>query len=200
MVSILHFALEFGAKIPLGEPFTVEKLKQYGKWRTVQRSLSRLTQSGEINKISKGIYAKPEIFKGHKVVMTGKQLIACIEDVTHEVVIVGGAHATNILGISTQAQVSEMYYWTGRSKIIDIEGQIVALRYINRKFVNKSHPLLELFLSSAYYLGNKLFTVESLKLVQKRLGKEKILELKTYLSMMPTWVMLVFQQYFAEVG
>jgi hypothetical protein len=185
------------AKFPLGEPFTVERLKQYGNWKTVQRSLSRMTQSGEINRISKGIYAKPEMFKGHKIVMTGKQLIDCIESVTHEAVVPGGAHATNILGISTQAQVAEMYYWTGRSKTINIEGQIVVLRYIGKKFVNKSHPLLELFLSSAYYLGNKLFTVESLKLAEKRLGREKILELKIYLPLMPTWVMLVFQEYFA---
>ncbi len=92
-----------------------------------------------------------------------------------------------------------MYYWTGRSKAINIEGKIITLCYINKKYANKSHPLLELFLSAAYFLGRKKFTIETLKLVEQRLGKNKILEMEEYLLVMPMWVMTVFRQYFSGI-
>ena len=189
------------AKFPVGHPFTVEMLKQpgQGNWKAVQRSLSRMTQSGELKRISKGIYTKPEILNGYTVVMTGKELIACIERTTHETVVTSGAQATNSLGITTQAQDLEMYYWTGRTKTITIGNKVIMLKYINKKFANKSHPLLELFLSAAYFLGKEMFTIRTIKLAEKTLGWVKISELMIYLPVMPTWVRKVFQQYFAGI-
>ena len=157
-----------------------------------------MTQAGELKRISKGIYAKKQALQEN--IRTGKELITCIEDVSHEVVIIGGIGATNALGISTQTQVNEVYYWTGRTKTINIGSKVITLQYINNKYANKSHPLLELFLSSAYFLGKELFTVQTIRLaVKKRLGWEKIAELKTYLPVMPTWVRKVFQQYFTGI-
>lgn len=195
-MSTTQFINKEIAKIPNGEPFTVENLKHYGKWPNIQRSLSRLTRSGEIRRIGKGIYAKPKIVKGIEIVRTGKLLVECIEKITHETVIISGAHAINILGISSQGQMQEMYYWTGRTKMLNVDGVLVKLQYINKKYVNKSDPLLELLLSSAYFLGKEMFTVETLKLVEHRVGREKILELKQYLPQIPKWVMIVFSQYF----
>lgn len=188
------------AKIPLGEPFTVRKLKTFGNWPTVQRSLSRMTKSGEIKRISKGVYAKPKMFRNYEIVKTGRLLIDCIENTTNETIVTSGGHATNLLGISTQSQLVELYYWTGRSKIINVNGKLLKFLHINKKFANKSHPLLELFLSSAYFLGKNLFTVENLKKAELRLGKENVLELKPYLPEMPIWVMLVFQEYFEGIN
>ena len=186
------------AKIPMGEPFTIEKLKQQGNWRTVQRSLSRMTKSGELKRLSKGIYAKPNVFQKNIVVHTGKELINCFERTTHKSVVTYGESATNILGISDQVQDLEMYYWTGRTKTIAIGNKVIMLKYINKKFANKAHPLLELFLSAAYFLGKGKFTVQTIRLaVKKRIGWDKIEELKIYLPIMPTWVRKVFQQYFA---
>lgn len=184
------------AKIPLGEPFTLEKFKQNAAWRNIQRLLSRLTKSGELTRIEKGIYAKPRIFKGVEVVRTGKPLIECIEQTTGETVVTSGPHAINILGISSQGQMHETYYWTGRSKAIDVDGVSIKLKYINKQYANKAHPLLELLLSAAYFLGKEMFTLEALSLVEQRLGKSRLFEMKQYLALMPKWVMLVFTQYF----
>ena len=201
-MSTAHMVRNKMAKMRVGEPFTLEILKQpgQGKWKAVQRALSRMIQSGELKRISKGIYAKPEIFKDKAIIMTGKDLIACIERTTHETVVTGGAYAINALGISKQAPDLEMYCWTGRTKTITIGNKIVMLKYINRKFANKAHPLLELFLSSAYFLGKEKFTVQTIRLAEKtKIGYVRIAELRDYLPVMPTWVRKVFEQYFAGI-
>jgi hypothetical protein len=183
------------AKIPNGEPFTSERFKTLGNWNTVRKNLSRLTENGQIIRIENGLYAKYKIYNGIKYIQTHEPLIKCIEEMNHETVVTAGTMAVNQLGLSTQCQMKEAYYWTGRKKTLQVGNRKITFHHINKKFANKSHPILELLLSAAYNLGKEHFTVESLRLIEKKLGKAVLIEMKPYLPQMPTWVMLVFNTY-----
>jgi hypothetical protein len=117
----------------------------------------------------------------------------------HEIIVTAGTMAVNQLGLSSQCQMKEAYYWTGRKKVFQVGSRKITFHHINKKFANKSHPILELILSAAYTLGKKHFTVESLKLIEKKIDKVKLLEMKEYLYQMPIWVMAVFHKYFKEI-
>jgi hypothetical protein len=187
-------------KIPNGDPFTTEAFKSLGSWESVRKTLSRMTKSGKLVRIEKGIYAKYKTYNGVKFIRTHTPLIKCIEQVSHETVVKAGTMAVNQLGISTQCQMREAYYWTGRKKVVKFGNYKINLHHINRKYANKSHPILELILSSAYTLGKEQFTVKALKLVELKLGVEPLLEMKQYLHIMPTWVMAVLNKYYETLS
>lgn len=186
------------AKIPNGEPFTMQRFKQLGNWSTVRKNLSRLTEAGKITRIENGLYAKYKTYNGIKFIQTHEPLVKCIEQMHHEIVMTAGTMAVNQLGLSTQCQTKEAYYWTGRKKVLQVGNRKITFHHINKKFANKAHPILELILSAAYTLGKEHFTLESLKLVEKKLGKATLLEMKEFLHQTPPWVMAVFHKYFKE--
>lgn len=186
------------AKIQNGEPFTTERFKSFGNWSTVRKNLSRLTEAGKITRIENGLYAKYKTHNGIKYIQTHEPLIKCIEQLNHETVVTAGTMAVNQLGLSTQSQMKEAYYWTGRKKILQVGTRKITLHHINKKFANKSHPFLELILSAAYTLGKEQFTMNSLKIIEKKLGTAPLLEMKQYLHQMPSWVMIVFYKYFKK--
>ncbi|MCC2624307.1 MAG: hypothetical protein K0R14_180 [Burkholderiales bacterium] len=195
--QLVYQAIE---KIPNGDPFTTESLKSLGSWESVRKTLSRLTKSGKLIRIEKGIYAKYETYNGIKFIRTHAPLIKCIEQVSHETVVKAGTMAVNQLGISTQCQMKEAYYWTGRKKVVQFGNYKINLHHINRKYANKSHPILELILSAAYSLGKEQFTINALKQVESKLGVETLLEMKHYLHQMPTWVMVVLNKYYETLS
>ncbi len=187
-------------KIPNGEPFTAEQFKHLGNWQNVRKVLSRLTKNGRLARIEKGIYGKYKTYHGIKFIRTNEPLVKCIEKVSHETVVKFGTLAINQLGLSTQCQAIEGYYWTGRKKVITVGKRKISFRHINKKYANKTHPILEIVLSSAYMLGKEQFTVESLKLAEIKFGKEVLLEMKMFLHLMPTWLKTIFNKYYGEAA
>ncbi len=193
--SIIYHEIE---RLPSSKPFTVGKFKQYATGVNLRKILSRLAKSGFIERITQSIYAKPEIYRGYKVISTGQALIECIEETTGETLVVHGAMAINQLGITTQLPMGEMYYYTGNNLTINVNHQEIKFIHINKKYAQKNHPILELILSAAYYLGKDNFTMDTLYLVEKKLTKRVLLELHQYLHMIPPWVSQLFFKYYQE--
>lgn len=191
--SIIHQQIE---AFPNSKPFTIGKFKQYATGANLRQILSRLKKNGVIERITHDIYAKPEMYRGYKVVATGEALIECLEETTGEIVVTHGATAINQLGITTQSPMNEIYYYTGSNTTLHVNQQNIKLVHINRKYANKNNPVLELILSAAYYLGKENFTIHTLYTIEKKLTKEALLELHQYLSVMPAWVSHLFFEYY----
>ncbi len=193
--SIIHEQIE---TIPTGKPFTINRFKPYVTGTNLRQILSRLARNGVVERITHDIYAKPEIYRGYKVILTGQELIKCIEETSGETVITHGAIATNQLGITTQLPMSEMYYFTGKNTIIHVNNQEVKLVHLNKKYANKKSYILELVLSAAYYLGQENFTLETIYKIEAKLTKNALSELHQYLPTMPQWVSNLFFSYYKE--
>lgn len=185
--------------LPSSKPFTIGRFKQYATGVNLRQILSRLTKNGLIERITHSIYAKPEIYRGYKIISTGQALIECIEETTGEIVVTHGAIASNQLGITTQSPMNEIYYYTGSNTVIHVNQQNIKLVHINKKYANKSNPILELILSAAYYLGKEHFTISALYKIEKKLTKPALLALRQYLPIMPTWVSHLFFEYYQEL-
>ena len=182
--------------IPSGIPFTIAKFKQYVNATNLRKILSRLTQNGIIERITSNIYAKPEVYRGYKVILTGEPLVKCIEETTGEIIVTFGASAINQLGITTQLPMQEIYYYTGKDSHIIVNNKEIKLVHINKKYVNKSNVVLELVLSAAYFLGKGNFTINTLYTVERKLSKQSLLELSQYMPQMPQWLSSIFFEYY----
>lgn len=186
--------------IPVGRPFTTANFKQYTTGTNLRQILSRLARSGAVERITHDIYAKPEIYRGYKVILTGSSLTECIEQSSGETVITYGATAINQIGITTQSPMNEIYYYTGKNTVIKVNNQDIQLVHINRKYANKSNHTLELILSAAYYLGKENFTLKTLYKIETKLTIKALFELHKYLPVMPTWISDLFFEYYKESG
>ena len=184
---------------PLGKPFTTNKFKQYVSSVNLRQILSRLSRRGIIEKITHEIYAKPEVYRGYKLILTGQPLVECIEAASGETVITHGATAINQLGITTQLPMSESYYYTGKNITIKVNNQEIKLVHINKKYTNKSNHILELILSAAYYLGKENFTLDTLYKIEAKVTREVLFQLRQYMPAMPQLVSNLFFEYYKGI-
>jgi len=182
--------------IPSGIPFTIAKFKQYVNTTNLRKILSRLTQNGILERITANIYAKPEVYRGYKVILTGEPLVKCLEETTGETIVTFGASAINQLGVTTQLPMQEIYYYTGKNTNIIVNNKEIKLIHINKKYVNKSNVVLELVLSAAYFLGKGNFTINTLHTIERKISKQPLLELSQYMPQMPQWLSCIFFEYY----
>lgn len=117
---------KFIKKIPRGRIFFVDSIYKKYPIKLVQHVLLRLAKSNEVGTICRGIYFRPEeshFLPGRPIPPSTDKIIEAVSKKTGETITVHPAVALNQLGLSTQIPVHAIYYTTGRSRYIKINGE-----------------------------------------------------------------------------
>jgi len=182
--------------ISSGEPFTTASLRHLGETDTVRKSLGRLTNAGEIERVARGVFVKPKkIANLGKIYPSSEEVINVIAKKTGETISLHGAEAVRKLHLSTQVPMQLVLYTSGKSRKIKIRERTVSLRHISpRKIVNPG-SIENIVITALWYLGKNNVDAKTISKIEERLGYEKLKGVMKHMEAMPEWMASVLLKY-----
>lgn len=183
-------------KTQLGKPFTVGALMTFGKRAAVDQALSRLTISGKIVRLTRGVYVRPETncFVG-EILPEPFKVVKAIAERTNEQVQVSGAEAARQLGLSTQVPAKPLYLTTGQSRRFNLGGLEVTLKHVSRKKIPMPESKAGLAIVALWYLGINLISHQTIQKIEEKLTLQEFEKFTASLEYMPIWMSNVVLEY-----
>lgn len=180
-------------KVPVGSPFTANIFRHLATSDNVRQILSRLVKSGEIKRISRGVYIKPkEIPNIGELPPSVVEVAKIIAKSTGETIAVHGAEAARLLQLSTQTPLQSVFYTNGNTRELKIGNRIVNLKHVNPSKLIKPGTTVGLVISALAYLGRENVTLNTIKKIEKQISKKEFDSVVKEVSIMPAWMANLF--------
>jgi hypothetical protein len=176
-------------RLPRGEVFTPAIFAGAGTRASIDQTLSRLCQKGEIDRIGWGVYTVPKLSKFGVVIMPSPLRIAqkLVEN-EGGTVEVHGAEAARMFGFTTQMPSQPTFATTGASREISLGKMIIRLRHTAaRKMALAGRPAGKAF-AALWYLGRGEVTANTFATLKAKLPPEEFLALTNAKTIMPAWM------------
>jgi hypothetical protein len=164
------------SRMKRGVPFSIGGFYSLGTTTSVQKAMSRLTKTGKVTRVAKGIYSRPKPLLS----IPSIKITAKAEDVaktwarTHKYKItIQGLEAAYRLGLQTQAPVKTIYWTTGPSREFQVGNEIVQVRHTTERklrWINKPEGTLY---RSLLTLSAEHTSISTLLMALKRLNLNK---------------------------
>jgi predicted transcriptional regulator of viral defense system len=114
-----------------GSVFTPRQFAHLGTRAAIDQALSRLQRSGHIRRLTRGVYEFPKVHPRIGVLSPSPEAVAkAMAERTGSRITVSGAKAANLLGLSTQVPMQNVFLTEGPSRTVQIGNQTVTLRHV----------------------------------------------------------------------
>ena len=114
-----------------GFVFTPKEFAHLGTRAAVDQALSRLQRSGQIRRLTRGVYEFPKVHPKIGLLSPSPEAIAkAIAKRSASRITVSPAKAANLLGLSTQVPMQNIFWTEGPSRTIRIGNQTVSLKHV----------------------------------------------------------------------
>ena len=187
--TVEHKILVKIKKAKRGALFFSDNFSSFGSTETVRRTLNRLVESGEIDRVAAGIFVRPEIDK-----IIGK-ITPKIEDIADAIarrdkarIVPTGAYALNRLGLSTQVPMQIVYLTDGSARNIKVGNYTISFIRTSPKNVAAIGKISRLAIQALKSIGKENITQEEVEKIQNALMNEKISYLEHDLRIAPAWI------------
>jgi hypothetical protein len=177
------------AAMPIGEPFTPTAFLECGTRASVDQTLSRLIKAEAIERVTRGVFVRPEIsrFVG-KVSPSPIKVAETVAKITGAVIQVHGAEAARRLELTTQVPTQSVFVTSGPSKRIRVGKMEIRLQHVcQRKLALAGRPA-GLALAAMWYLGKTELTPSLIEKIRHKLGLSEFEVLKSATNAMPAWM------------
>src|SRR5713226_6364210 len=182
------------AKRP-GWVFTPKQFAQLGTRAAVDQALSRLSRSGEIRRLARGIYEFPKIHPQIGVLSPSPEAIAkAVAERTGSRIMISGAKAANVLGISTQVPVQNLFLTEGPSRTVRIGNQTVSLKHVAPSKMIGAGTEAGIVIQAVRSLGKKSVHEIPVQALAKRLPRPVEAAVKRLAPAAPAWSQSILTQ------
>lgn len=170
-----------------GKPFAGAVFAQVGSRASVDKALSRLVQSGSLERVTRGIYMRPKLSKyTGKVRPSPLTVMKVITKANGETIQIHGAEAVRRLGLSTQMQVLPTYYTSGSTREIKVGNAVVRLKHASKDRLQYAGTKVGVALTALYYIGKEGLSAEVVSKITNALSSEELNKLLG--CKMPEWM------------
>jgi len=176
-------------KAKRGALFFSDNFSSFGSAETVRRTLNRLVETGELDRVAPGIFVRPEIDK-----IIGK-ITPKIEDIADAIarrdkarIVPTGDYALNRLGLSTQVPMNIVYLTDGSARKIKVGNYIISFIRTSPKNVAAIGKISRLAIQALKSIGKENVRPTEIEQIQNVLMKEKISYLEHDLRIAPAWI------------
>lgn len=171
-----------------GEPFPSAVFAQVGSRAAVHKALSRLVQSGLLERVVRGVYMRPKQSKytAGRVRANPLSVLEVIAKANGETLQMHGAEAIRRLGLSTQMQVLPTLYTSGYTREIRIGNAVVRLRHVSSIRLQHAGTKIGTALTALYYIGKEGLSAHVVSKITSTLTSEELSKL--HACDMPRWM------------
>jgi hypothetical protein len=177
----------YAARLEAGEGFRAKELLHLGSRAAVDQALARLARSGEILRISRGLYMLPPKGRYGPRAPSPETVVHALSRATGEHIAPHGAMAANALGLTTQVPVRPIYLTSGRSRRLELGRQTVELRHAPSWQLLLPGEAAGEAVRAISWLGPAT-AHQSLKTLQSKLRPPELRALAGLRGRLPTWL------------
>lgn len=182
-----------------GTLFFVENFLTIGTAKAMAKALERLTKQGELVRVARGIYVRPEIDPVIGPITPGIEAIAeAIARRDKARIIPTGVYALNRLGLSTQVPLNVVYLTDGAARKVKIRKRTITFKRATPKNVAAIGEISGLAIQALKTIGKTKVTTDEIVKIQKLLTKEKITHLQHDIRLAPDWIRRIMQPVLTE--
>ena len=181
-------------KAKRGTLFFISDFIVFGNQDTIRQALQRLVKSGEIDRITAGIFVRPQ-----KDAIIGK-VMPDIEEIAKAIarrdrarIIPTGDYALNRLGLSTQVPMNIIYLTDGTARKIKIGNYTIVFKKVAPKNVAAIGEISRLAIQALKTIGKENVTDEEVKRIQTVLQNEKPTHLASDIRLAPAWIQKIMK-------
>jgi hypothetical protein len=198
-MSITKHIQAYIEQLSPGEILTPSSLLQFGKRANIDQTLSRLVKKGSVNRISRGIFVKPQqnIYVGN-VIPPPYKIAEAIAKITGSIIQVHGAEAARRFGFTTQVPTQPVFNTSGPSRHLKIGQLEITLKHISPRKLTHNESKVGLALTALRYLGNHQVNISTINTIKNHLKQNEFENLVAAKSEMPAWMADVFHKYEQE--
>lgn len=195
MTAIAHIK-EYLTHIPVGKPFPASALRQFGTTENIRQILSRLVKAGKLNRVARGVFAKPKhVEKIGEMLPSASEVAETLAQSTGETITVHGAEAARKLQLSTQVPMQLIFYTSGNTRTLKIANRTVKLKHVNPSRLVAPRTVPGLVISALCYLGRENVSIETIEAIKGRITAEEFKETIALMERMPAWMSDLFYRY-----
>lgn len=168
---------------------------------TVRRNLNRLTQTGILRRILKGVYEKPEYSEMLKeyVAAEPEAVAKALARNYHWTIAPCGNTALNLLGLSTQVTAVWSYISDGPYKTYEWNSTKIEFKHRTNKEITGLSYMTALVIQALKTLGKANVTSETIRVLSSRLSEDDKAAMLREASEVTDWVYNVIRQIGGEV-
>lgn len=129
MKSLVTAVINHVGQAPEGVPVSAKELLHLGTRAAVDQTLSRLVRRGSLIRVSRGLYVRPVEGRFGVRPPDPATVVQALVNQLGESVVPHGAAAANLLGLTTQVPVREVYLTSGPTRKLRLGNQVLELRH-----------------------------------------------------------------------
>ncbi|MDR1974734.1 MAG: DUF6088 family protein [Bacteroidales bacterium] len=176
-------------KAKRGSLFFSDNFSSFGNPETIRRTLNRLVEKGEIDRVSLGIFVRPQIDKViGKVTPQIENIADAIARRDKARIVPTGAYAMNRLGLSTQVPMKIVYLTDGSARKIKIGNYTISFIRTSPKNVAAIGKISRLAIQALKSIGKDNVIRAEVEQIQNILLQEKKVCLEHDLRIAPAWI------------
>ncbi len=187
--SIEIQVLEKIKRNPRGTIFFVDSFTKIANAKSVNKALERLVKSGEIERVTQGIYVCPIVddYIG-KVLPSIEQIAFAIAKRDRATLVPTGSYAMYKLGLTTQVPLNIVFYSDTSARKIKIGEQVITFKKASSKNLAFIGEISTLAIQALRTIGKDQATDLELKQINKILKNENPKHLQHDLQLAPVWI------------
>ena len=172
-----------------GMLFFVDSFVKIANNKSINKALERLVKSGEIERVTQGIYVRPVIdnYIG-KVLPSIEEIAVAIAKRDRARIIPTGSYAMYKLGLSTQVPLNIVFYTDTSARKIKIGKQIITFKKASSKNLAFVGEISTLAIQALRTIGKDQATAEEIKLIKNILKNENPKHIQHDLLLAPVWI------------
>lgn len=169
--------------------YFADSFKTTADAKSVNKSLERLAQSGELRRVARGVYVRPVQDKVIGDVLPGIEEIAgAIAKRDKARIVPTGSYALYKLGLTTQVPMNAVYHTDASARKVQIGNQTITFKKVSARNVAAIGAISKLAIQALRSLGKDNVTNEQLQKIRAVLKKEKPYHLEHDLRLAPEWI------------
>ena len=179
-----------------GEPVSAADLSTLGGRAAIDQALSRLVRQGAIIRVGRGLYALPRVSS-----LLNQPMKASVDSLARAWarrnglrIVPSGAHAANLLRLSTQVPARIIYYTNGRTQTVVLGS--VPVRFLNRgpKTMDVSGKNAPYAFQALRWMGRRGMTPANITLLQSSLTPKDKSDLIRNIRYASAWMRPILEQ------
>jgi hypothetical protein len=178
-----------------GSVFLIDDFLRFGTAKAVGKALERLVETGEISRVSRGVYAR---LRQHP--MFG-ELLPAAEDIAKAIakkdkarIIPTGVLALNALGLSTQVPMNLVYLTDGSARIIKIRKRTVKFKKASPRNLSAIGSVSSLVIQALKEIGRDKVTEKEKGIILQHLKSEDPYRLGHDIKLAPEWIRIIMRK------
>jgi len=178
-----------------GWVFTPVNFSDLGNRNAVKQVLARLTESGHIRRLSRGLYDYP---KKHPKL---GELSAGYEDIAKALagkdglrIQPSGAYAANLLGLTEQVPAKIVFLTDGASRTVLVGNKTIVLKKISPKNMVTANRISGMVIQALRYLGKSHVDDRVVERLNQSLRVEDKKQLMRDIQYAPDWIGNIFRK------